>query len=79
MNNYTKEDLVNKIKEHVDFQVYYADEGIPDPDQRDYEVSYQKLAKTGYQVKINIDQGIEELVNGFRNLKIRSDFANISF
>ena len=78
-NNYTKEDLVNKIKEHVDFQVYYADEGIPDPDQRDYEVSYQKLAGTGYKVKTNIDQGIGELVNGFSNLKIRSDFANISF
>ena len=78
-NNYTKEDLVNKIKEHVDYQVYYAAEGIPDPDQRDYEVSYQKLSDTGFNIKINIDQGIKELVQGFENLKIKSDFANISF
>ncbi len=79
LNNYTKEDLVNKIKQHVDFQVYYADEGIPDPDQRDYEVSYRKLAETNFEVNIDIDRGIQELVNGFENLRVRSDFANISF
>ncbi len=79
LNNYTKEDLVNKIKQHVDFQVYYADEGIPDPDQRDYEVSYRKLAETNFEVNIDIDRGIQELVDGFENLRVRSDFANISF
>jgi len=76
-NNYTKRDLVNKIKEHLDFQVYYADKGIPDPDQRDYEVSYKKLADTGFKVNVNIDRGIKELVDGFSNLKIQSNFANI--
>lgn len=78
LNNYTKEDLVNKIKQHINFQVYYADEGIPDPDQRDYEVSYKKLAETNFEVKIDIDRGIQELVRGFENLRVRSDFANIS-
>jgi nucleoside-diphosphate-sugar epimerase len=76
-NNYTKEELVNKIKEFLDFQVYYADKGIPDPDQRDYEVSYKKLVNTGFSVDIDIDRGIKELVDGFTNLKIRSNFANI--
>jgi len=76
-NNYTKEELVNKIKESLDFQVYYADKGIPDPDQRDYEVSYKKLVNTGFSVDINIDRGIKELVDGFTNLKIQSNFANI--
>ncbi len=76
-NNYTKENLVNKIKEHLDFQVYYADRGIPDPDQRDYEVSYKKLADTGFDTKIHIDRGLKELIDGFSNLKLQSDFSNI--
>jgi len=77
-NNYTKEELVDKIKKHVDFQVYYADKGIPDPDQRDYEVSYKKLFNTGFNVDIGLDKGIQELVDGFSNLKIQTNFANIA-
>tara|TARA_B100001540_G_C15772981_1_gene627284 strand:+ start:789 stop:1724 length:936 start_codon:yes stop_codon:yes gene_type:complete len=77
-NNFTKEQLVDKIHELIDFQVYYADKGIPDPDQRDYEVSYKKLRETGFGLNINIDEGIKELVQGFKNLKLQSSFANIS-
>ena len=77
-NNYTKEELVDKIKKYVEFQVYYADKGIPDPDQRDYEVSYKKLYKTGFNVEIDLDKGIQELVDGFSILKIQTNFANIS-
>ena len=77
-NNYTKEELVDKIKKYVEFQVYYADKGIPDPDQRDYEVSYKKLYNTGFNVEIDLDKGIQELVDGFSILKIQTNFANIS-
>ena len=77
-NNFTKEQLVDKIKKLIEFQVYYADKGIPDPDQRDYEVSYKKLRDTGFILNINIDQGLNELVSGFKNLKIQSSFENIS-
>tara|TARA_B100000131_G_scaffold120951_1_gene117981 strand:+ start:20088 stop:21023 length:936 start_codon:yes stop_codon:yes gene_type:complete len=77
-NNFTKEQLINKIHELIDFQVYYADKGIPDPDQRDYEVSYKKLRETGFKLNVNIDMGLNELVTGFKNLKLQSSFANIS-
>ena len=77
-NNYTKEELVNKIKNFIDFQVYYADKGIPDPDQRDYEVSYKKLYDTGFSVDIDLNTGVQELIDGFSNLKIQTNFANIS-
>jgi len=76
-NNCTKEGLTNKIKKFVEFQVYYANKGIPDPDQRDYEVSYKKLRDTGFKNKINIDRGIKELFEGFTNLKFQSNFSNI--
>ena len=76
-NNYTKEGIINKIETFLEFQVYYTRKGIPDPDQRDYEVSYKKLADTGFKNEINIDRGIEELVNGFMNLKINSNFSNV--
>ena len=77
-NNFTKEQLVEKIKNLIDFQVYYADKGIPDPDQRDYEVSYKKLRDTGFKLNVDIDMGLNELTNGFKNLKFQTSFANIS-
>ncbi len=77
-NNFTKEELIDKIHELIDFQVYYADKGIPDPDQRDYEVSYKKLRDTGFKLNVSIDSGLNELVEGFKNLKLQSSFANIS-
>ena len=49
--NYTKEEITEVIKEQINFEIYYADKGIPDPDQRDYEVSYQKIRDKGFETK----------------------------
>ena len=40
--NKTKEDIANMIREKINFELLFVDKGIPDPDQRDYEVSYEK-------------------------------------
>ncbi|MAT10612.1 MAG: epimerase [Rhodopirellula sp.] len=75
--NFTKEEIILKFQEHLDFQIYYADKGIPDPDQRDYEVNYSKLEDTGYKAKVGIDQGIKEVVEGLRHFQYSSAFGNI--
>ncbi len=77
--NYTKEDVVNFIKHRIDFEIYYADKGIPDPDQRDYEVSYQKIRDKGFETKISIEKGIEELIQGLQTISINNPYSNVAW
>lgn len=63
--NYTKEAIALKIKERVPFYLYFADVG-EDEDKRDYEVSYAKIRKIGFETAISLEEGIDELVKAFR-------------
>ncbi len=76
--NTTKGELAEMIQKKVPFQLFYASKGIPDPDQRDYEVSYEKVRKHGYKTAIDLDKGIDELIRGIRALPaVRDVYANI--
>jgi len=74
--NKTKEEIANLIKNKIDFEIYYANTGISDPDQRDYAVSYQKIRDAGFHVDINFDKGFDELIKGLQFIKIRHPFSN---
>jgi nucleoside-diphosphate-sugar epimerase len=37
-----------------------------DPDKRNYIVSNEKLEKTGWKAKVNIDSGINELIRAYQ-------------
>ncbi|NQU83935.1 MAG: NAD-dependent epimerase/dehydratase [Parcubacteria group bacterium] len=74
--NFTKEELINKIKEQVDFNIEYKEIG-KDADQRDYAVSYRKIAGLGFDLSINIEQGIKELVNVLQYIKDDPYFKNV--
>lgn len=67
--NLSKKELCEIIKKHIpDF--IYLDENIgKDPDQRNYIVSNEKISRTGFQTKYDIDFGIEELIKGYAMLK----------
>ena len=58
--NYSKLDLVGMLKEHIDFEV--VESGMSDKDVRDFNVSFEKAEKLGYDCKITVEEGIEELV-----------------
>jgi nucleoside-diphosphate-sugar epimerase len=75
--NKTKEEIARLIQEKVKFELYFADKGVPDPDQRDYEVSYKKLRGKGFQTSISFQQGINELVLGLQTVNIANPYANI--
>ena len=38
-----------------------------DSDQRDYFVSNKKIEKVGFRPKVNLENGIKELLNIFKN------------
>jgi len=76
--NYTKEEIAEVIKGKSNFEIYYADKGIPDPDQRNYEVSYQKIRDKGFETKISLEKGIDELINGFQMLSMKKNpYSNV--
>lgn len=64
--NLSKEELALKIKEHVpNFYIHFAPVGS-DPDKRNYIVSNQRLREAGFEARRSLDQGIEELLKGYR-------------
>lgn len=75
--NKTKEEIAQNIKEKINFEIYYANTGIPDPDQRNYEVSYQKIRNAGFDTEVTLEKGIEELVKGLRSVRVKNYFMNL--
>ena len=67
--NVSKKELCEKIKEQVpDFDFIDAQVG-KDPDQRNYIVSNEKLEATGWKPDMMLEDGIRELLVGFKMLK----------
>lgn len=74
--NISKEDLALKIQEYVpNFYIHHASVGS-DPDKRNYIVSNQRLREAGFEARRSLDDGIQELIRGYRMLG-RSRFKNI--
>ena len=66
--NLSKEELALKIKEYVpSFLIHFAQIGS-DPDKRNYVVSNERLRKTGFEARRTLDEGIVELLKGYRML-----------
>lgn len=74
--NFTKEDVARKILEHVDYYLHFAEVGS-DADQRNYEVSYEKIRKKGFETTIDLDRGIAELVRAAQLIEFQNPFANV--
>ena len=74
--NCSKEDLARLIQRHVpNFYVHYAAVGS-DPDKRNYVVSNQRLREAGFEAKRSLDDGVRELIKGYRILG-RKRFMNV--
>lgn len=60
--NMTKLQLCERIKEHVPNLEIVEVPFAKDPDQRDYEVSNEKIEKFGFKTSVSLDDGIAELI-----------------
>lgn len=66
--NLSKEELALEVKKHVpNFYLHFAPIG-QDPDKRNYIVSSERLAKAGFVARRSLDDGIRELLKGYRML-----------
>lgn len=74
--NLSKAELAEKIKTYVpNFYIHYSEIGS-DPDKRNYIVSNQRLREAGFEARRSLDDGIKELLKGYRMLG-RAPFKNI--
>ncbi len=74
--NLSKYELCQTIQKHVpDFKFLVSEIG-EDPDKRNYIVSNERIEKAGFKATTTLDQGIEELMRGYKILR-RSQFVNV--
>ena len=74
--NLSKGELALKIKEYVpDLYIHFAPIGS-DPDKRNYVVSNQRLREAGFEARRSLDEGIQELLKGYRMMG-RTPFKNV--
>jgi nucleoside-diphosphate-sugar epimerase len=67
--NVSKLELCEIIKKHVPGFTVVEGEIKKDPDQRNYIVSNAKLEATGFEMMHTLDDGVEELLKGYRMIK----------
>jgi len=67
--NLSKWELCGRIQKHLPGFVYLEAPIGEDPDKRDYIVSNERIEGTGYQPAHSLDDGIVELIKGYRMLR----------
>jgi nucleoside-diphosphate-sugar epimerase len=72
----SKLSLAAAIREQVPGFFYTEAQYATDPDARDYVVSDAKLRATGYESTLTLDQGITELLTGFKYLS-NARYSNV--
>jgi len=74
--NYTKEEVAVAIQNKIDYHLNFNEIGS-DPDARDYEVSFEKIRRTGFETEVTLDAGINELINGYKMIDLVNPYSNI--
>lgn len=67
--NLSKLELCSKIREQVPNFVFFEAPIGEDPDKRDYIVSNEKIERTGFRPLFSLDDGIRELIKGYRMIR----------
>lgn len=74
--NLSKIELCQHIKRHIPEFVYFESAVGEDIDKRDYIVSNKKIERTGFKPKFSLDDGIKELIKGYRFIR-NTRYGNI--
>ncbi len=73
--NVAKREVADLIRSKVDFELKIVP-GDSDSDGRNFIVNYDKIRKAGFNTEISLEDGINELVEGCRDLGDNSQFYN---
>ena len=72
--NLSKWELCQEIQKQIPKFTFFEGDG-EDPDKRNYIVSNDKIEKTGFRPEHSLQDGIKELINGYRIIR-RNKFSN---
>lgn len=67
--NLTKRQVAEALLRKVDYYLHFAEVGS-DSDQRDYDVSYERIRSLGFEINVDLDRGLDELVTAFRTMPL---------
>jgi nucleoside-diphosphate-sugar epimerase len=67
--NLSKLELCQRLQQHLPNFIFLETPIGEDPDKRDYIVSNEKIERTGYRPQFSLDDGIRELIKGYRMLR----------
>jgi nucleoside-diphosphate-sugar epimerase len=74
--NRSKREICELIKDKVDYYLHLADYG-KDADARNYIVSYDKIAESGFGTTVSIEKGVSELVNALQVVQLNDPYRNV--
>jgi nucleoside-diphosphate-sugar epimerase len=74
--NLSKAELAEKVKQYVPGLYIHFSEVGSDPDKRNYIVSNQRLREAGFEARRSLDDGIRELLKGYR-MMARAPYKNV--
>ena len=67
--NLSKLELCQRIQQFLPKFIFFEAPIGEDPDKRDYIVSNEKVERTGFRPQFPLDEGIRELIKGYRMLR----------
>jgi len=74
--NYSKEEIARIIQKKTRYYLHFAEVG-KDEDQRNYEVSYQKINALGYHTTVTLEEGIDELIAAMQVIEVHNEYSNV--
>ena len=74
--NLSKMELCSQIRNHLPYFVFMEAPIGEDPDKRDYIVSNERIEGTGFRPQYSLDDGIRELIKGYRMLR-NTKYGNV--
>ena len=76
--NYSKEEICNMISDKTGAFVHFEEIGN-DADKRNYVVSYDKINELGFETKISMQQGIDEICKVLEVVDFQSSYTNAKY
>ena len=74
--NYSKEEICDMVGSKTNAFIHYEEIG-KDADRRNYIVSYDKMNKLGFKVKITVEEGIDETIKALEVVDFQNPYINI--
>ena len=69
--NISKKELCEIIKKKTELNIF-EENFVKDEDQRNYIVSNKKILSTGFKTKFNLENGIDELIEGYKCINVKN-------